>query len=111
MEEYSAPGAIANAQNLIEQGKSLAEIETGLLNSGHSIEDVAAVVAQLKQLQYRKQSRSGILLIALGVIFCVTGFIAVVTLAHPDAAFNFALYGMTGLGSTSILGGLFLILK
>ena len=64
---------------------------------------------QLPQNHHHIKSRKGILLIGIGVVLCVTGFVLVVTQQTGDV-FNFALYGMTGAGGSCIMGGLALLI-
>lgn len=50
------------------------------------------------------------LLIGGGVLCCIVGFILMFNSSFGSLQFNVSLYGLTGAGGSSILGGLFLLL-
>ena len=106
----SQPSPHETAQVLLEQGKAFYEIELSLLATGISPQEAAACIGQLKKKHYHLQNRRGMALIGAGVVLCIVGFIVVITQQHAGTVFNVALYGMTGVGSTSIMGGLALIM-
>ena len=100
----------ALSQQLFEKGKSNNEIATYLTSAGYTADELAEAATHLKKLGNQKKQRLGLMLIAVGVFLCVTGFIVVLVAINQGTSFNFALYGMTSLGATSIMGGLFSIL-
>ncbi len=100
----------AFAQGLLEQGKTFSEIQQALTERSVPDEDITQVMTHVKDTRYQKHRSIGMPLIAAGVVLCVTGFIVVVVSTHTGTAFNLALYGMTGVGASTIMGGLFVIL-
>lgn len=98
------------AQELAAQGKSFEEIERTLKAAGHTSNETEEALRPLKTIQYEKHKRIGIPLLALGVLLCVMGFAITYISSHSGFGFHFALYGMTGIGASSIMGGLFLLL-
>lgn len=98
------------AQELAAQGKSFEEIERTLKAAGHTSNETEEALRPLKTIQYEKYKRIGIPLLALGVLLCVMGFAITYISSHSGFGFHFALYGMTGIGASSIMGGLFLLL-
>ncbi len=98
------------AQELAAQGKSFDEIERTLKAAGHTSNETEEALRPLKAIQYEKRKRIGMPLLALGVVLCIAGF-AITYLSSPSGFwFHFALYGITGIGASSIMGGLFLLL-
>ena len=100
----------AVAQGLLEQGKTFDEIKNILTDESLSAEDINLVMTHIKDARYQKHRSIGVPLIAVGVVLCITGFIVVVISSQTGMAFNLALYGMTGIGASTIMGGLFVIL-
>ena len=98
------------AQKLFSHGKTVAEIEKHLKENEHLPEHIEEAVIHIKNMRNEKERRIGFPLIALGAVLCVTGFIIVVLTSAESITFNVALYGVTGLGATTIMGGLFTIL-
>lgn len=101
---------LTSAQSWLAEGKSFDEIQALLNDTGLSAEDVDSVMKQVKDQRYESQRRKGLPLIGIGAMLCVLG--CVVTILTTDAGgagFHFALYGMTGLGATTIMGGLALV--
>lgn len=99
-----------HAQQLAEQGKSFEEIERMLKAAGHSAEETDEILRPLKTVRYEKHRKIGMPLLALGVFLCLAGFAITYISSHSGFGFHFALYGMTGLGASSIMGGLALII-
>jgi len=92
-------------QPLPQNGEVEIEVNNGAVDqSGPVIEAHGA-----KQPSQNRHHSKGILLIGIGVVLCVTGFILVIT-QESGATFNFALYGMTGTGGSCLVGGLALIM-
>jgi hypothetical protein len=102
---------LTSAQSWLAEGKSFDEIQSMLNDTGLSAEDVDSVMKQVKDQRYESQRRRGLPLIGIGAMLCVLG--CVVTILTSDtggAGFHFALYGMTGVGATTIMGGLAIVL-
>ncbi len=106
----SQPSPLETAQALDEQGKPFDEIELSLLATGLAPDEAAGYVSQLRKKHYHLQNRRGMLFIGAGVVLCVVGFIVVITQQHAGTVFKVALYGMTGVGGTSIMGGLAMVM-
>jgi hypothetical protein len=66
-------------------------------------------VLMLIVVRYHQRGCKGLLLIGIGIVLCVAGFLVVIT-QQTGPAFNFALYVMTGIGATCIISGLALIM-
>ena len=95
------------AHSAQSQGQNKSFAETGTLNA-----DTAQSIDGAKQLSnnpHHVKGRKGLVLIAAGVVLCVSGFVLVIT-QQTGTVFNFALYGMTGAGGSCIMGGLALIM-
>ena len=101
---------LAMAQNLFTKGKNMDEAHKHLKESGHSEEKITSIMGHFKILRNEKQRRIAVPLLAVGVFLCVTGFFAVIIAVQSGGNFEIALYGMTSLGATSIMGGLFTLL-
>ena len=99
------------AQGWLAEGKSFDEIHSMLNETGLSADDVDAVMQQVKDQRYEKQRKKGLPLIAIGAMLCVLGcIVTILTTDAGGAGFHFALYGMTGVGATTIMGGLAIVL-
>jgi hypothetical protein len=57
-----------------------------------------------------KPGKFGLCLIGAGVICCLAGFVLLLNSSFDSTTFNVSLYGLTGMGGSSIMGGLFLLL-
>ena len=66
--------------------------------------------AQDKTHIKHKSGNLGLTLIGLGVLFCISGFVLMFNSSFGSLQFNLSLYGLTGAGGSSIMGGLFLLL-
>ena len=71
------------------------------------ISDMAEIV---NPSTHRKPGNLGMTLIGLGVLCCITGFVLMFNSSFGSFQFNLSLYGLTGAGGSSIMGGLFLLL-
>ncbi|MFN8310134.1 MAG: hypothetical protein U0T73_09245 [Chitinophagales bacterium] len=98
---------IEMAQLLYKQSKSPKEIEQDLCTAGHPAEDVRKV---LRQLEHDRNSHTGMILIGIGVVLCITGFISCLLMTNCDGVFHAALYGITGTGGICMLIGLAFII-
>ena len=103
------PPHIALADELIAKNISSHEIEKHLSEAGYTTDDVAAALQHVGLSSKRGHSSIGALLICFGVMMCVVGFAILITSSHTGTAFDIALYGLTGTGGTSIVGGMALI--
>ena len=102
---------LTSAQSWLAEGKSFDEIQSMLNDTGLSAEDVDSVMKQVKDQRYESQRRRGLPLIGIGAMLCVLGCVAtILTSDTGGAGFHFALYGMTGVGATTIMGGLAIVL-
>ncbi|MFN8276380.1 MAG: hypothetical protein U0T84_02760 [Chitinophagales bacterium] len=101
---------LQNIRGAIEQGraagKSDTAIESELAAQGHAQDVIKAAFTD----ERANSSHNGLLLIGVGVVLCVVGFVAVVCFADCERVFELALYGMTGVGGTTIMGGLYMLL-
>ena len=95
---------------LFAKGKSIDDIQNHLNQTNHAPEKIAEAILHVKNLRNEKERRVGFTLIAVGALLCITGFIIVVLTSSESITFNVALYGVTGIGATSIIGGLFTLL-
>ena len=103
------PSHIALADELLAKSTSPADIEKQLSEAGFSTDDIAAALDHLHLSPQRGHSNTGALLIGLGVILCLVGFVVLITSTHEGLTFDIALYGLTGSGATSIVGGMAMI--
>jgi hypothetical protein len=110
MTETTTTASLALAQKLFAQNKSLTDIEKQLNNAGFAADEVTDTMTQIRRSHHHRMSNMGMLLIGMGVVLCIVGFGALFCSSYGCTTFNVALYGMTGAGGTSIMGGLFLIL-
>ena len=94
------------ATRLQKEGKCTDEVREHLIQSGATGQEADAALRELRNLHFEKCKRIGIPLIVLGALLCIGGFLATFLLSQQDGGFNFALYGMTGAGATSLVGGL-----
>lgn len=94
---------------LLAQGKSEEEIERQLWQQGYNEEAICAMLKPLRDARYEKQRRIGLPLLLLGALLCVTGFAVTYFASHGTLGFHIGLYGLTGVGATSVMVGLFLI--
>ena len=110
MPHNTAQATLDIAQELFAKGKSIDDIQKHLNETSHAQEKIDEAVLHVKNLRNEKERRIGFPLIALGATLCITGFIIVVLTSNESITFNVALYGVTGVGATTIMGGLFTIL-
>ncbi|MBW7844105.1 MAG: hypothetical protein H3C45_00360 [Bacteroidia bacterium] len=69
-------------------------------------EDINSELSTAKQKQIKKWSYLGLILIAVGVMFCFAGCIFTFMHDYSSAYVTFSLYGLTLLGTCLILTGL-----
>ena len=110
MTETTTTASLALAQKLFAQNKSLTEIEQQLNADGYAPEEVTDTMTQIRKSHHHRMSTMGMMLVGMGVVLCIAGFGALFCSSYGCTTFNVALYGMTGAGGTSIMGGLFLIM-
>ena len=111
MNEASALSShLTLAQELMVNNASAAEIEKRLSEAGYSADEIAAALDHLQRSRRQGLSKMGAILIGLGVLMCIGGFAVLITSTDQGMSFNIALYGLTGTGGTSIVGGMALIL-
>ena len=67
-----------------------------------------ASIANSKVQERRR--RIGFLMVAIGALLCIFGFMLTLFLLQHDVNFNVALYGATGFGGCLLFGGLVAIL-
>lgn len=97
-------------EELFHQGLSVSQIEQELTQLGMSAEELEAHLKHVKNLRYAKHRNLGFTLLAVGAILCLSG--CVLTFLHDYSSMYaaFTLYGLTIVGTCSVLGGLALIL-
>ena len=111
MNEVSAlPPYVSLANELKGNNASAAEIEKRLSVAGYNTDEIAAALDHLQHSRRQGLSKMGAILIVLGVLMCIGGFAVLITSTDQGMSFNIALYGLTGTGGTSIVGGMALIL-
>jgi hypothetical protein len=110
MTETTITASLALAQKLFAQNKSLTDIEKQLNDTGYATEEVTDTMTQIRKSHHHRMSNMGMMLVGIGVLLCIGGFAALFCSSYGCTTFNVALYGMTGAGGTSIMGGLFLIM-
>ncbi|MCW5909068.1 MAG: hypothetical protein KIS94_14480 [Chitinophagales bacterium] len=94
---------------LSAQGKSEEEIERQLWQQGYNPEEICTMLKPLRDARYEKHRKIGLPLLLFGALLCVIGFAVTCFASHGTFEFHFGLYGMTGVGATSVMAGLFLI--
>lgn len=110
MTAATTSASLTAAQKLFAENRSPADIEKQLHSEGYDTDEVAETMRHIKKSHHHRMSNMGMLLIGIGVLLCIGGFAVLFCSSYDCAGFNLALYGMTGAGGTSIMGGLFLIM-
>ena len=108
-EVSTLPPHLALADELIAKSTSAAEIESRLSEAGFCTDEISAALDHVRHIRREGFSKAGVMLIGLGVLMCIVGFIVLITSTHEGLSFDIALYGLTGTGGTSIVGGMALI--
>lgn len=99
-----------HSEELFHQGLSVPEIERELQQHNLSVDELEAHMKHIKNLRYAKHRNLGFTLLALGALLCLSG--CVLTFLHDYSSMYaaFSLYGLTILGTCSVLAGIALIL-
>ena len=94
------------AIQLRQAGHSFTEIVQLLTEKNlASIENINAVVNELKSQYYLKCRRRGLLCVAIGAILCGIGFVITFIQWQYGEPAGWALYGFTGLGAPLVFYG------
>lgn len=93
-------------------------IETGLDNDaiienfkkfGMDDNQIAEMLRLTNKIRNKKRTRTGSLLVLIGVIILGIGFISCIILHYLDQDINFSLYGLTCIGAIALIVGLIMI--
>lgn len=94
------------AQTFFDEGRNEKYVSEYLEKNQFDPRTASAIHHRFKALCYEKRKKIGMLLLGLGAILCIAGFMFTLLLSHEHASFNFALYGMTSAGATGLMAGL-----
>ncbi len=75
-----------------------------------TLSETSPATDESPKVPHSKPGNIGLLLIGLGVFCCIIGFVLMLNSNFGSFQFNASLYGLTGMGGSSIMGGLFLLL-
>lgn len=107
METTTSENSLSQAQLWLSEGKSFDEIEQLLAANNISENEIETTMKHIKDIRYEEHRKRGLPYVLFGALLCITGaVVAVCTFESGGTGFHIALYGMTGLGVTCIVGGL-----
>jgi hypothetical protein len=98
------------AEELLKAGKTSSEIALQLQEFGLSETEAEHLTKQVCNSHHDKQVKKGLPLLAVGAVLCFMGCAVAMSHMEIGPVFHISLYGMTGLGATSIIAGLMFIL-
>ncbi len=90
----------------LAQGQTRDFIHQKLVAAGISEERVSQFVDTILSERLSKRRQRGILLILIGSVLLVLGFLLTVFLFHANASIDVVMYGMTGVGILILMIGL-----
>lgn len=93
------------ARYLKSHGHDEQSIRTRLLEKGASSETCDLILNQFKKLSYAKRRGRGVTLVFIGGIILVVGFALTFLLFHTNSAISYVMYGLTTLGTITLLVG------
>lgn len=70
---------------------------------------VYAVVKKLKSDHYAKHRKEGLVILGIGLVLILAGFLITCFNFHTNRSFTFAMYGLTSLGLIVVFVGLYKI--
>ncbi len=70
---------------------------------------VYAVVKKLKSDHYAKHRKEGLVILGIGLVLILAGFLITCVNFHSNKSFTFAMYGLTSLGLIVVFVGLYKI--
>jgi hypothetical protein len=107
MEQTLQPATVTETriEQLLSEGYTLSQIEEQL---SEAEKQEAATFIQKKKFEKRKTL--GAVMAAAGGFLCVFGFFITMFLMQQDVNFHVALYSVTGLGGSLLLGGMIAVM-
>lgn len=91
---------------LLGRGFTTKELQDYLAEKGLDAAVSERLISQAKNIRMAKSRRTGLLLLAVGSVFLVGGFIVTAVLFHSGTSVNYAMYSMTTLGILLLMMGL-----
>jgi hypothetical protein len=99
----------AQLKKWIEEGLDNEAILSHLKNEDYQNTDLNEILHQINKIRNKKRTRTGSILVLIGVIILGIGFISCIILHYLDQDINFSLYGLTCIGAIALIIGLILI--
>lgn len=93
----------------IESGLDNHAIIENLKQLGVNENQVADTLRLVNKIRNKKRTRTGSILVLIGVIILGLGFISCIILHYLDQDINFSLYGLTCIGAVALTVGLIMI--
>ena len=101
---------LEKAQQLMHAQHSFDDIQTKLQNeTGASEEEITTVIRHLKKQQHEKDHKLGRVLILIGAILLLAGFIFTFINIFDNQPVHFAMYGLTSAGLAILFIGLYFV--
>lgn len=97
---------IGEAQRLTAMGIDKSDIERKLNEMGADATVVETIMAQLKKIHYAKRRSRGVILFFIGAVILVVGFVITFLLFHSGDSMQWAMYGLTTLGTAILFFGI-----
>lgn len=108
MQTPITPREFGCAQHAAGVGRK--QFSTQLSLQGWNDEQQAEAQKAYEECTLSNRRKIGTLLLVVGSLLCVFGFLITMVLLQHEVNFNLALYGATGLGGAMLLGGLVAIM-
>ena len=107
MEQTLQPATVTETriEQLLSEGYTLSQIEEQL--SEAEKQEAAAFIQKKK---FEKRKTLGAVMAVAGGFLCVFGFFITMFLMQQDVNFHVALYSVTGLGGSLLLGGMIAVM-
>jgi uncharacterized membrane protein YidH (DUF202 family) len=96
-------------KNWIDTGLDNESILLNLKKLNIEEAELAYFTTHIKKIRNKNRTRTGSILVLIGVIILGLGFISCIVLHYMDQDINFSLYGLTGIGAIALIVGLILI--
>lgn len=93
----------------IDDGLDNVAILNHLKNIGQIENEESELLRHINKIRNKKRTRTGSILVLIGVIILGIGFISCIILHYLDQDINFSLYGLTCIGAIALIIGLILI--
>jgi hypothetical protein len=100
----------AIARNSFHDGITGDKLEQLLMQHSSDHAMIFAVIKKMKSDYYEKRRNEGLLIIAVGAVFILAGFIITCFNYHDNKPFSFAMYGLTTIGIGIMFYGLYRII-